>query len=400
MLRNRDKFEKMLKKHLIERRETSLSSQKRAANFLSTIGKKQPSMEKITHRINVIREKKDLLKISVGSLAVLIFLTTLCYHENEYHPEKRQILSQIYLHLLFFLTICFSVCKALSTILYNQLLIEENLLSKKNSTINAHVFLSFVLYLIHPTILLHGISVNSDASFPPTDFERPLNDYLLILQCTIVFYEILKQSLENPRMVEERARMIVRNNHFNSSFNFRFRYSFKMYPVSFVTKLIVIGSIYLSFMLKISESPQGISDISFLNYWCNSIWLTFVTMLTIGYGDYRPISFLGRFFGILIGIFGYIFFSLVITAINTEKDFSKSESKTYYLLERLHHRKVMQEKAAVVIGKMARCYLAYINNRRDQYTNFQRQFENSIIQFKDSRMDYSEVGISQRENIH
>ena len=44
----------------------------------------------------------------------------------------------------------------------------------------------------------------------------------------------------------------------------------------------------------------------------NSMYLSFITAFTIGYGDITPITIIGRVLAILIGLLGIIFTGLVV----------------------------------------------------------------------------------------
>ena len=44
----------------------------------------------------------------------------------------------------------------------------------------------------------------------------------------------------------------------------------------------------------------------------NSMYLSFITAFTIGYGDITPVTIIGRVLSVIIGIIGIIFTGLVI----------------------------------------------------------------------------------------
>ena len=144
-------------------------------------------------------------------------------------------------------------------------------------------------------------------------------------------------------------------------------------------------------MLKVAESPIEIASQSFLNYWCNCLYLAFITLLTIGYGDYHPVSFLGRFVTVVMGIFGYIFFSLIITAIDSVRSFSRRERLTYLNIEEIQLKKQITVLAASVIGKLGRSYLSYKHGDSKKYHIYQRQLENELIRFKDAHAEFKQL---------
>ena len=104
--------------------------------------------------------------------------------------------------------------------------------------------------------------------------------------------------------------MILKSSNITSTMTYFIKFSLKKYPVRFFARLLIIGSLYFSIMIKLSE--QAVEDFSNLSEWPNSGWHIFVTMLTIGFGDTVPYTYWGRLFSVLCGIFGFGLFSLMI----------------------------------------------------------------------------------------
>ncbi len=67
--------------------------------------------------------------------------------------------------------------------------------------------------------------------------------------------------------------------------------------------LVVLGALLISFVEKISVG--------------HSIYLTFITAFTIGYGDITPVTTIGRILCVLIGLIGIVFTGLVV-AVSTK----------------------------------------------------------------------------------
>ena len=62
--------------------------------------------------------------------------------------------------------------------------------------------------------------------------------------------------------------------------------------------------------------------------WGDALYFTFVTGLTIGYGDFVPLTFFGRLFSVLIGIGGILLTGLVaavgVKALNAAAEIDRS----------------------------------------------------------------------------
>ena len=104
-------------------------------------------------------------------------------------------------------------------------------------------------------------------------------------------------------------------------------------PSAFFLRLFSLGVTYFSIMIKISEIPvhRTLSP----HRWTQSIWHTFITMITVGYGDTTPTTYWGRFFSILCGIFGYTFFSLFIITLNRILKMNKREGNVFSIIGKI-----------------------------------------------------------------
>ena len=58
----------------------------------------------------------------------------------------------------------------------------------------------------------------------------------------------------------------------------------------------------------------------------SSLWLTIITLTSVGYGDLYPSSFLGKIIGIILSLWGSFVLSLLVTIIQTIFELSGKES--------------------------------------------------------------------------
>ena len=73
---------------------------------------------------------------------------------------------------------------------------------------------------------------------------------------------------------------------------------------------IIITWILGSIIISIIEPDQ-------FGKWTDSVWWTIVTMTTVGYGDFAPISFGGRLLAMIIMFFGIILIAVVTGTISS-----------------------------------------------------------------------------------
>ena len=108
-----------------------------------------------------------------------------------------------------------------------------------------------------------------------------------------------------------------------------------MEKISFLVLLIVVTVFVtiFSFMIRIVEGPAFFVDATMqknninFNIFQNCVWCVSVTMTTVGYGDYYPVTNLGRLIMIITAIVGNIIISLIIVSMQRKFEFSENEQK-------------------------------------------------------------------------
>lgn len=92
---------------------------------------------------------------------------------------------------------------------------------------------------------------------------------------------------------------------------------FKDYPMKLVTVCFFISIFVFSFALRVAERSRDFVDIQAdLNYISNSIWLTVITLTTVGYGDISPKTAVGRALVIILVLWGGFIVSIMVAVLN------------------------------------------------------------------------------------
>src|SRR3989337_2515168 len=91
----------------------------------------------------------------------------------------------------------------------------------------------------------------------------------------------------------------------------------------------------------------------------DGVWWAIVTVTDVGYGDYVPVTFWGRFIGVVLMTTGVVLFSLVVAILSsgvfrresrywrlrTKKDIESVNNKLYRLEQKLHYLIKEKQKA-------------------------------------------------------
>jgi hypothetical protein len=116
-------------------------------------------------------------------------------------------------------------------------------------------------------------------------------------------------------------------------------------PIQVVLYSFFFSLIQLSMSLQIFEREV---DQNFRNI-TTAMWNVIITLTTVGYGDYYPMTNFGRFIGIITAFWGVFFVSLFVVALTNTLDLEESELRAFILLRRLFTRKVLRENACKMI---------------------------------------------------
>jgi potassium intermediate/small conductance calcium-activated channel subfamily N protein 2 len=102
------------------------------------------------------------------------------------------------------------------------------------------------------------------------------------------------------------------------------------------------------------EGPLSSASGQDFNLLSNTIWNIFVTMTTVGYGDFFPKTNIGRIVGIVVAFWGVFIVSLFVVSLSTMLQFDSGEEKAFELNNRLESKENLKVQAANVLGSAYR----------------------------------------------
>ena len=120
--------------------------------------------------------------------------------------------------------------------------------------------------------------------------------------------------------------------------------------------LIFVTILVISYIILLCERPYPKADD--LTEFASCLWLTLITMTTVGYGDVVPLTKIGRFVSAINACIGVVFLSLVIQGVVARVKMSSREQRVVNYMQESDVRHAARSAAARVIAKVFQQYQA------------------------------------------
>ena len=218
---------------------------------------------------------------------------------------------------------------------------------------------------------------------------------LICIETLFKSYVILRVYTYFSKYMTNSAKSICNNSNTNSGVHFAIKCELKNRPYT-VLFIIFISFIFIfGFSLRTFEYftiPKGflhgtylINDQDYLKDLINSIWLTIVTMTTVGYGDFYPNENYGRLIVILSYLIGAILVSMTVVSLAIITEFTEEERRAYSIIKKLNAHNNTLYKAGDVISCFCYLRLKVLKNcSLSEKFIYLIQLKKSISTFKDN----------------
>eukprot|EP00960_Hanusia_phi_P016179 476936-Hanusia_phi.AAC.1 len=128
-----------------------------------------------------------------------------------------------------------------------------------------------------------------------------------------------------------------------------------------VIVLTLIQIVMFAYMMMVFERAV---DNGALQHFANCVWLTIITMTTVGYGDEFPTTLLGRMVSVMASIVAVVMLAITVNLVISKLTLSRAESKVISVMDKITLRKELKHKAAVVIQRWIRAHREYMEGER------------------------------------
>ena len=189
-----------------------------------------------------------------------------------------------------------------------------------------HLIIVILFLLLTPYPFIHSYTIRVNSKLYPEEVNQTVKvNYIISIVSQIRILYLFKCYIYWNYYSSRLYRLCLQNNYYLSP-----SYGFKVFlqdePFKSITFIYFIATYICFYGIRITEKNfEHITNRSF--DYLNSLWYFFVTGSTIGYGDFYPVTELGRIIGILICLFSQFILGFFINSIDVLLHFNDSPMK-------------------------------------------------------------------------
>lgn len=193
-----------------------------------------------------------------------------------------------------------------------------------------------------------------------------------ILTITLIFfrsYHIIKYLSFHSQFNKYQCEKICLECNTPLDFLFLIKAEFKTRPFFLVSVIMIVSIFVFGYSVRSIEmffmyggDPNKVQD---WRYYWNGMWCVIITMSTVGFGDFYPISILGRAIIVIACFWGTFLISLMVAALTVAVEFNPQEAVSYDTIKAAHSEMEYGKLGTIIIQTSLRYYLHMKQIRTD-----------------------------------
>lgn len=211
------------------------------------------------------------------------------------------------------------------------------------------LLVELVLAIIHPNLIFKDKYVTTGKGWNILNVDYNWNDFFLVIMIFRLFY-VVKIVIISTKYFTARADRVCKMMGMKLDLFFTLKCVMIKNTSIFLIFLTLTVCFGFAYMLKVIEGPvsriTGSTHMNNYTNYGNCFWNIFVTMTTVGYGDYVPKTMLGRLITFLTALSGNILLAMNISFLQSKTQMTSDEEHALDFIERMEERENMQSIAA------------------------------------------------------
>ena len=119
-------------------------------------------------------------------------------------------------------------------------------------------------------------------------------------------------------------------------------------------------------------------------YYLNIFYFTIITLTTVGYGDYFPVTLMGKTIAFFIFIWGVFLVSLVFVLLMSSLEMNHKERNALNLIRRISINLKRKQQSALSITRFFRIICLYKRFKKERSENLEKRLQSEVYMLKDS----------------
>ena len=184
--------------------------------------------------------------------------------------------------------------------------------------------IGFWILVVHPNIFLMYEKANPkrylNNKSAPIFIRRNVNEYFYIIQFTCHYMHMIRNFFTVSRFSRNSVYRINRMFSIEMSLKFIFQCYMQTNQFRLFCNLFAYTIFYYSLVLRITEQPVVSFEPQFQDFFA-SIWFSWITIFTIGFGEMVPVTLLGRVLVIFLLFQGMTLVPMITTSFTNKSKF-------------------------------------------------------------------------------
>lgn len=153
---------------------------------------------------------------------------------------------------------------------------------------------------------------------------------MILTQFTLIrFYHVIRVYTVYSYWFSEDTEKILNDCRIFGGREFAIKCELKERPFTILLVAILVSIFVFGYALRSAELPYIYISGKDWTYLWNGMWCIIITMTTVGYGDYFPMTYYGRSIGVIASFFGTLLVSLMIVSLTIAIDFTMNQEQAF-----------------------------------------------------------------------
>jgi len=209
--------------------------------------------------------------------------------------------------------------------------------------------LETIIALIHPSLIFWGQSYTQYNTKVSAEAEFTINEALSIIQVLRALYIPFRVAAAYSPYGSPRSQRVCSMNGARADNWFIYKVLIINHPYSFIGSMFVFSIIVGGYCFRVAERRFSEQTGQNFESMANSMWCVILTMTTVGYGDFYPVTDFGRLVGTIVCIWGVFLVSLMVVSFTNLLEFRGGEDHAYQILLRLEAKEELKKASAKLI---------------------------------------------------